>query len=983
MAHIQVTRRGMQPAEYIRLRYGWLKRRRYDNMTPVSPVYYRDAVQTGDSAFRFYDEAARVIVPGDLIYTPDGSAFFEMQANVSCFPQGREVFLYFKTTSEVIVKANGQYAGGVDPNRQLVSVSRYADANGDLLIGMLGFNRSKPDDERNPETYAARGCRQIFDGIFLCIVNDEVLSLCYDLELFCDIMDSDAFPEDYRAHVTGVLSAALDLIDFDSFDPARVPLAAAYIEEKLYRDTTFCGSGRVALIAHSHLDLAYYWRQIHTVQKNLRTVLLQMRLMDRYGDFTYCHTQPYTYETLKACYPEVYAELRQKVADGRFEPVGAMYVEPDCNLPNAESLIRQCLYGQRFYAQEFGFTVDTCWLPDVFGNSWILPQILQKSGVKYFISNKMSTWNDTNRFPHNHFRWRGIDGSEVFACVPPTHFISWNAPSQPVLNWEAFQDKEMGAETLQMFGYGDGGSGATEEMVELMHRFFRLSVMPETRHVTAKQFLHENFSDGSDLAVWDGELYLEMHRGTFTTKAALKDLNRRLETLFYTAELLDALTIRQGAPDEELSAAYKTFLVQQFHDILPGSHIAPVFRDALNALEGVKKTLTDRIPEGEDLFNPLNFPRDGIEFLPDCEGAFTRDGVKGNYYRVTAPSLGVCSVQLPDEDGRWLLHDGDTWETPFYRIVFDADGSFRSLYDKQLRREWTKGGLNRLRLYDDKPGVYDAWDIAADYDKKERPLTLETPLHLEKCFAGTAEFSVTQRTENSAITRRIRLFRDSREIETQVEADWQESHKLLKAEFSADILTREVVCDTSAGYIRRPTHRNTSWEAARYECCTHKWFDIGETGGGLAVINENKYGVGVSGGRVTLSLLRATERPDPLSDRGRHVFCYLLLPHAGSFPDAGVSRRALLYNVPPVRTAAPTVPGIFTAFSPLVLQAVKRAEDGSGLILRFCELDGARGTLELPQPVEVTDLLERPQTRTDRICYRPFEIVTVKTGFSG
>ncbi|MGN0905810.1 MAG: hypothetical protein ACI4NM_01565, partial [Bullifex sp.] len=288
------------------------------------------------------------------------------------------------------------------------------------------------------------------------------------------------FDEDLRAFLTKELDKALNLVDFETYEGAD--RARVYIEKHIYSNTDFRSSGSVALISHSHLDIAYYWRRIHTVQKNARTILIQMKLMDKYKDFTYCHTQPYIYETLEKYYPEIFAELKEKVASGQFEPVGAMYVEPDCNIPSAESLIRQCLYGQMYYEKAFGRRVDSAWLPDVFGNSWILPQILKKSGVDYFVSNKMSTWNDTNRFPHNSFIWKGIDGTKIAASVPTTHFITWNMPSQIKENWDAYIDKEEGGDTLSMFGYGDGGSGATEEMIELMHRVInegKYEVSPE------------------------------------------------------------------------------------------------------------------------------------------------------------------------------------------------------------------------------------------------------------------------------------------------------------------------------------------------------------------------------------------------------------------------------------------------------------------------------------------------------------------------
>ena len=981
MAHIKVERRSMRPEEYIALRYGWLKRYVIENKTEIAPVMIRNARQTGENSFDFYEDAPYELHRGELCYTPDGSIFFEASAAV---PEGR-VWLYFKTTSEVIVKVNGRYAGGFDPNRSLIEITPYV-RNGQVRLEMLGFNRSKPDDERNPDTLAIRGCRQVFEGLFFCTVNEEVQALCYDLEVFTDIIGSDAFGEDYRAFVKKHVNAALDLINFEDFRQEDVRSAAAYLETHVYADATYRGAGRVALVAHSHLDIAYYWRRLHTVQKNLRTVLIQMRLMDRYPEFTYCHTQPYLYETLKEHYPEVFSELKQKVASGRFEPVGAMYVEPDCNIPNAESLIRQCLYGQMFYEENFGFTVNTCWLPDVFGNSWILPQILKKSGVEYFISNKMSTWNDTNRFPHNNFIWRGIDGTDIYACVPPTHFITWNEPSQIAENWNAFQDKNTGTETLNMFGYGDGGSGVTEEMLELMRRLQRLSVMPSLRHVRADTFLKENFTEDKDFAVWDGELYLEMHRGTFTTKAALKRMNRELEEKFRTAEMLCVL--RGGEyPAEKIRTLYKKFLLQQFHDILPGSHITPVYEDAMRDLAEVEKGLDEIIGTGDCLFNTLNFYRRSTEFVPCPNGVFTRKGVQGDFVCVNANSLSAAKIEPPRTNTDWISVKGSTVETDTYRIVFSPDGAMESLYWKGGQTEWVAGPFNKLRLYDDKPGNYDAWDILPDYAQKERPLTLLSPLTLTALSGECAEFTAVEGTAKSRIERRIRVFRASDPtrlpgIEVEVIADWHESHKLLKAEFTPNVLPREVVCDTSAGYIKRPMHKNTSWEAARFECCTHKWFYMGETESGVGVINDGKYGVGIGEKSATLSLLRATERPDPQSDLGRHNFCYLILPQPEERALDYFNRAALCYNAPPVRTAPTGVSAewteLFTSLSYcLHLQALKRSEDGKKTVCRLVETNGRRGSIELGRKVTVTDLLERPLYETDVLEYKPFEIITI------
>ena len=967
----------MRPEEYIELRYAWLKKSIYGKMYELSPVYVREAHQISENEYEYYDEDFRKLNKGDIFYTPDGSAFLRCESIVPEELKNEEIYFFFKTASEMIVKINGNFAGGVDPNRERIPINSYID-DGKILIEAEGFNRSKPDDERNPETLSRRGCRQEFTGLYLTTVNKNIQALCYDLEIFTDIISSGQFNEEYVQTVTDRLDKALNLIDCANPTEEEAKNAIDYIDKYIYSDKTFRSDGKAALIAHSHLDIAYYWRRIHAVQKNLRTVLIQMRLMDRYPDFRYAHTQAYTYETVEKYYPEVFDELRSKIKNGQLEIVGAMYVEPDCNVPSAESLIRQCLYGQHYFREKFGLTIDSCFLPDVFGNSWILPQILKKSGVKYFISNKMSTWNDTNRFPHNNFIWRGIDSSEVYACVPPTHFITWNEPSQVVENWAAFQDKATGTETLSMFGYGDGGSGATEEMIELMHRFGKLSVMPETRHTTVKEFLSSNFNDEHSFDVWDGELYLEMHRGTFTTKSDIKKLNRRLEGKFRLAELLSLMRERDGKkyPAEVLRELYKKFLVNQFHDILPGSHITPVFRDCIKDFTEIEAELDTIIDTGEFYFNPLNSERSSVEFIGDENGRFIREGKKGNYRRTAFSPLSHGTLFEADTSSDWFGYTDGKLETPFYSAVFNEDGSFASLRYKQTDKELCDGDFNKLKLYDDRPGVYDAWDILPDY--KDKQLSIETTegLQLMTADGEAAEFSVTQRTEKSVWKRKIRFFRSDRKIEVENIVDWHESHKLMKAAFNCNVLTRELICDTSAGFIKREMHRNTTWQQARFECCHHKWFDISETGNGVAVINDSKYGVGVSDKEITLSLLRATERPDPLSDIGHHNFTYIILPH-GSFDPCEINREALIFNNPLIKTEKLSAPPPEFICDKLELMSAKKSEDGKMTVLRFAETAGCRGTISFTAPVKLLNMLEDEEAETDTIEYKPFEIITI------
>ena len=972
MAHIKVIRRSMRPEEWTDLRFGWLKRHIYKDKWEIENLLIRDARQVKEMEFEYYSEDYRPLHKGDMYFTPDGTAFIKADVNIPEELKGKELWFSLKTAAEICVKVNGKYVGGVDPNRDRMLLSPYINENEKLHFEMMGYNRSKPDDERNPESLSVRGCRQIFEGAYICTINNDVQSLVYDFELLLDIAKSELFNEDYRAFLNKELNNAMNFIDFDDDELSGIKEAKQYIEDVIFSNDTYKGTGDVALVAHSHLDIAYYWRRIHAVQKNLRTVLIQLRLMDRYPHFKYAHTQPYTYETLEKYYPDVFEELKEKVANGQFEPVGAMYVEPDCNVPNAESLIRQCLYGQKTYERMFGKHVNNAWLPDVFGNSWVLPQILKKSGVDYFVSNKMSTWNDTNRFPHNNFIWRGIDGTDVYACVPPTHFITWNMPSQIQENWEAYIDKDSGGQTLNMFGYGDGGSGCTEEMIEMMNRFEKLSIMPKCEHTSGAEFLEKNLKGNKNLQVWDGELYLEMHRGTFTTKDYIKRANRTLEEKFRTAEMLSVM--RGDDNREAITQLYKKFLINQFHDILPGSHIHPVYEDAMKDYEEIEKGLDEIIGTGSEYFNTLNFKRNALTFVENKKGTATRYGKKGNWIVPNIDALSSSTLRKTSFNGEWYSLKGNVIETPFYKAELNADGSIASLYDKDLQREWVGGEFNKLKLYVDCPGNYDAWDILPNYREKEAEISVVSDLKLVEADGESVTFRVVLGTEKSTMEMNIRFFRRSRGIEVEHNIDWNEKHKLLKAEFNPDILTRKAVCDTSAGFIERETHRNTTWQQARFECCHHKWCDMSESGGGVAIVNDGKYGVGFLNNNMSISLLRATERPDVTSDIGKHSFSYMIVPHADDHMKAGINKLALQYNTPLVKADCKWS---FDTFEPLYLQAVKNSEDGKMTVIRLCEQDGKRGKIELSQKVKLLNMLEDVEGETDTIEYKPFEIITI------
>lgn len=977
MAFVEVVRRSLRPEEWTDLRYGYLKRGIIRDREEITPVLVRDRVQTGENEYVDISDW-RNLSKDDVYFTPDGNVVIKAKGTVPERLRNGDVYLYLHTAAEMIVRVNGRYAGGIDPNRDRLLLNPFLGDDWSADIEIEGYNRSKPDDERNPDAMSDRGCRQIFHGMYFAAVNEDVLNLFYDLTALIDIEKSRHFDEDLRAFLTKELDRALNLVDFETYEGAD--RARKYIEDVIYSNTDFRSSGSVALISHSHLDIAYYWRRIHTVQKNARTVLIQMRLMDKYSDFTYCHTQPYIYETLEKYYPEIFAELKEKVAEGRFEPVGAMYVEPDCNIPSAESLIRQCLYGQKYYEKTFGKRVDSAWLPDVFGNSWILPQILKKSGVDYFVSNKMSTWNDTNRFPHNSFMWKGIDGTKIAASVPPTHFITWNMPSQIKENWDAYIDKEEGGDTLSMFGYGDGGSGATEEMIELMHRFDRISAMPKTEHMRADEYLHRNLKDNDKLETWDGELYLEMHRGTFTTKSVLKRYNRKLEFMLRDAEILSVIRYLSGQeyPKEKLDEAYKTLLLNQFHDILPGSHINPVYQDAIRDYEKTEAIVSSVIDEkGDWLFNTLSHDRKEPVFIESAEGSQIRKGVKGYWTNVEVKALSsVKAGAAPSPDTSWIKVDGMNVSTPFNEISFAPDASIVSLKDKK-GREYSAKGLNRYHLYQDMPGMYDSWDILPNYRDVEYDLEVASPLSFVYADSVCALFEAELKTPGgkSTLKLKVRLFSSSPLIECELDASWHEKHRLLKAAFSTPFISRELVCDTSAGFIKRETHRNTTWQKARFEVCSHKWCDFAQSDRGLAVINEGKYGLSPEEDGFALSLLRANIRPDIDSDMGEHTIVYGILPHEGSFLDARVNEKAYCFNSPLVRQ--PSHLSFTNPFPGLVLQAMKLSEDGKKIVFRLLEADGKGGVLKTDGAYEVMNMLEDTLDKPMTYQYHPFEIITL------
>lgn len=463
-----------------------------------------------------------------------------------------------------------------------------------------------------------------------------------------------------------------------------------------------------------------------------------------------------------------------------------------------------------------------------------------------------------------------------------------------------------------------------------------------------------------------------MHRGTFTTKSEMKRANRRLEYKLRDAEMLSVL--RGEDNRQAITSAYKKLLINQFHDILPGSHIHPVYEDSMKDYSDIEKCVDGIIGTGSKYFNTLNFTRDALTFVPNKKGTSTRYGVRGNWIIPNIPALSSSSLRATKFNGKWLNCNGNNIETPFYKAVLNDDGSIASLIDKKQDRQWVDGDFNKLKIYTDHPGNYDAWDILPNYKDKQIEINVKEKLALTELDGECATFKTVLSTEKSTWTMLIRFFRRSCGIEVENIVDWNEKHKLAKAEFDCNVLTRKALCDTSAGFIERDTHKNTTWQQARFETCHHKWADLSETDGGIAIINDGKYGIGFDENTMSLSFLRATIRPDVTSDMGQHNFCYMIYPHNKNAVDANINKIAFQFNEQLVKA---DVQYSGDTFEPLYLQAMKQSEDGSMTVIRLSEQDGKRGKIKLSKPVKLLDMLENEIGKTDVIEYKPFEIITL------
>lgn len=795
----------------------------------------------------------------------------------------------------------------------------------------------------------------------------------------------------------------------------------------------------VRCIGHTHIDVAWLWRLRHTREKAARSFSTVLRLMEQFPEYVFLQTQPQLYEYIEHDYPDIFAKIKERVQEGRWEAGGAMWLESDCNIPSGESLVRQLLYGMRYFEKTFGVGCEYLWLPDVFGYSWALPQILQKSGLRHFMTTKIS-WNVYNRFPHDTFLWRGIDGTEIlthYITTPDpdlpdgtfTRFYTYNGQVVPATLagiWNNYRNKEINdSELLLSYGWGDGGGGPTRTMLELRRRLENMPGLPKATTGRADEFFRklEETVSATDRYVhrWDGELYLELHRGTYTSQGYVKKMNRHMEFLLRDAEIASIfgspLAGYASYPQDRLYESWKIVLRNQFHDILPGSSITAVYEDcrteyaeaeglAQSALkDGLTRltALVDAEGPGWLLFNSLPWTRSELVQLP-WEARFTgkrwrdaagnilqaerisgfADGDRVQILATGIPSMGYTTIRMEEGDGTStpavpaVVFGERNASTPFYEIEWNEAGQMTRLYDKRSGREIIAEGetANRLDVHEDKPVNHDNWEIDIFYYEKVRHVTELRSMEVIENGPLRAVVSFEWAYGNTKIRQDMILYAFDPRIEFATWVDWQERETLLKVAFPVRVRATAATYEIQFGHVQRPTHWNTSWDYARFETCAHKWVDLSERGCGVSLMNDCKYGHDIRDNVMRITLLKSSNKPDPECDKGEHRFTYALLPHEGDWFAAGTAEQAHRLNAP-VRTAAlseaaiPASGSLPAALSMIgvsgdhvMIDTVKKAEDSDDWIVRCYEYAGKRGEVSFAVhycigKVEEVNLAER------------------------
>ncbi|MEN6478793.1 MAG: glycoside hydrolase family 38 C-terminal domain-containing protein [Anaerolineales bacterium] len=975
------------------------------------------------------DEAARREFAPMPTGTPWGAkweyAWFRTEVVVPDELAGQRVVVAVRPGGESAIYVNGVAAGALDREHTEVTLVRKAVPGTRYMLmietyaghgprvsggGPVGYGRESVPEP--PSTQAVVGLSTF--GVW----NEDVYQLAIEVETLWDIrehLDENSLRVD---EIDQGLCDYTTIVDFElPYEEMLASVRACRAHLKpLFAKVNGSTTPTMYAFGHSHIDVAWLWPWTETERKCVRTFGTQLALMDEYPEYRFLQSQPHLYWMVKNRYPALYERIKQAVAGGQWVPEGGMWVEADTNLSGGEALVRQFLYGKHFFRQEFGVDSELLWLPDVFGYSGNMPQIMRGAGVKFFATAKIFwAYNGGDPFPFNTFSWEGIDGSTVLVHLCNDYNSRANAGSV-IERWNQRVQKSGIRSRFMPFGWGDGGGGPTRDHLESLRRLGNLEGVPQVIMPHPLQFFKDEEARGEPANRYVGELYFQAHRGTLTSQARTKRGNRKSELALREAELwLTAAAALKGAPipRQALDDAWRRVLLNQFHDIIPGSSIHRVYEEAeaeyakaLAAADEMIAGATSALAAGEGLtvFNSLSWPRSALVELPTgVQGARDANGqalstqiIDGvTYAEVATPACGWTSVQptdTPPAESVGVKATPTLLENEHLRVTLNGLGEITSIYDKDAGRELTAGTCNELHLYKDVPSCFDAWDIDSMYALT--PVALGSEAKVEVVCTGPLVGIVrVERTVNHSTLRQgISLRHGARRIDFYTEVDWHEQHKMLKVNFPVAIHANEAIHEIQFGHIRRPNHKSRPFDADRFEVANHKWTALEEGRRGCAVLNDCKYGVNVDGNSINLTLLKSPLAPDMTADQGLQEFAYAFYAWNGALAESDLVREGYDLNVP-VRTATgrAETTSLFALDAPnVIIDTVKPAEDGSGeVIVRLYEAMRAATecTLACGLPVSgavQTNLLEEEavalpvQAGKVALSFRPFELKTVR-----
>ncbi|MDV4150718.1 alpha-mannosidase [Clostridium sp. AL.422] len=984
---------------------------------------------------------------GDLWGGRDCHGWFKCSIEVPENLEGKIVALDFHTFDEgwdatnpqFILYVNGEEIQGLDINHREVILTHKAIAGTKYDIDLHAYAGMLAD--KKATLYGK-----------LVEIDMDSRELYWNLKVPVDVCKELDKEDKNRIDMITVLNEAINLVDLrrpksKEYDES-VKEANKFLNEKFYGE--LCGHEDViaTCVGHTHIDVAWLWTVAQTREKVARSFSTVLKLMEEYPEYIFMSSQPQLYKMLKEDHPKIYEKVKKKIEEGVWEPEGSMWLEADCNLTSGESLVRQILHGKRFFKEEFNVDNKILWLPDVFGYSAALPQILKKSDIDYFMTTKIA-WNQFNKIPNDTFMWEGIDGSEVLTHFITTtgpgqdrdsHFTTYNGHIQPdaiMGAWRRYQNKNINNDVLVSFGWGDGGGGATIEMLENSRRLAKgIPGAPRVKMGKSLDYfkrLEEKISGNKELKKWVGELYLEYHRGTYTSMARNKRDNRKCENLYTAAEKLNSLSLLLGKeyPQNNINNSWEKILLNQFHDIIPGSSIKEVYdvteveykellENADNLIENSIDSIVSNINITERslvVFNTLGFDRHDLvtfEISNDIKNPAVIDendleiacqkveGNKAIFFAKDIPANGYKSFRVVEATkgiNEVVKLSKEEAENRFFKISFDNKGQITSFINKEVNREILKGGAvgNELQAFEDKPMCFDNWDIDIYY--KEKMWKIDDVQNMEIIEEGPVRstLKIERKFLESKIVQKIHIYKDIERIDFETYVDWKEKDILVKAAFPVEINAKEATYEIQYGNVTRPTHNNTSWDVAAFEVCGHKWTDLSEGDFGISLLNDSKYGHDIKNGNMRLTLLKSSCDPNPDADKEEHFFTYSVYPHTGTWKEAKTVNQAYQLNTPLFTKIIEANEGILESKLSLasvnkdnvMIEVIKKAEDSNDLIIRLYEFHNKRSNVNLTFCKEIEKAVECNLLEKDiedinisgnsiNFTIKPFEIKTFK-----